>query len=125
MIDQMTTREAIHDLVRMHHLLWRAEAEARVLLEQSRDSADRDETTSFRFEVMAGALAYLAEDVHQLFPVGVVPAFDGWPLETTGADPIELARQAEQLTRNRRLADFPLGMGGVIVRILDTIRDFS
>lgn len=110
----LTTPEAIGCLVQVHLLLSRARAEAWATAAQS-DFVDLD---------LAGALEDLEADAQLMFPKGVVPAFDEWP-QATGADPLELARQAEELTREHPIGHFPPPMTTFVVRLIDVIRDFS
>ncbi len=46
-------------------------------------------------------------------------------LEVTGADPIVLLRQGEQMTCELPIEDFPAGMSALIVRLKATIGDYS
>lgn len=54
----------------------------------------------------------------QLFPDIDRPA-------ATGVDPIRLLRQAEQMTCELPIEHFPAGMSQLILRLIDTIRDYS
>lgn len=110
----LTTPEAIACLVQVHLLLSRARAEAWAAATKA-GFADLD---------LAGALEDLQVDAQLMFPEGVVPAFEEWP-QATGADPLELARQAEMLTRQHPIAHFPRPMTTFVVRLIDAIRDFS
>lgn len=110
----LTTPEAIGCLVQVHLLLSRARAEAWATAARS-DFVDLD---------LAGALEDLEADAQLMFPEGVVPAFDEWP-RATGADPLELARQAEELTREHPIGHFPQQMTTFVARLVDVIRDFS
>ena len=127
--------QAAKDLVQAHRLLSQAAAESRaaeVTLEQSRVRPQPSGAVLeplppdvARLMGMASAFADLAEELHLLFPADVGPDFEEWPLEPTGADPLDLARQAEQLTRRHPLAEFPPGTGTLVVRLIDAIRVFS
>lgn len=110
----LTTPEAIRCLVQVHLLLSRARAEAWATAAKEH-FADLD---------LAGALEDLEADAQLMFPEGVVPAFDEWP-PATGASPLELARQAEVLTREHPIAHFPPPMTTFVARLIDVIRDFA
>ncbi len=45
--------------------------------------------------------------------------------EATGADPIDLARRAEGLTRAVPVHHFPAGITSVVVLLIDTVRGVS
>ncbi|MCK0111918.1 hypothetical protein MWU75_07185 [Ornithinimicrobium sp. F0845] len=135
MTEQLINPQAVRDLVRAHRLLGQAEAESRAAqatLERSRVRPEHSGAVHAplppdvaRLMGMASAFADLAEEVHLLFPADVGPEFAAWPLEPTGADPLYLAREAEQLTRRHPLAEFPTGTGTLVVRLMDAIRVFS
>ncbi len=113
--DQMTTPAAGQALVQMHRLLWQARVEAhrRALGTRDLDAVD-----------LAFNLSYLCDQVLDLVPDEHRAAILLDPPEVTGADPIDLARRAERLTRDRPVHEFPAGITSVVVLLIDTVRDF-
>ena len=115
--EQMTgsTPVAARLLVRMHQLLWQASAEA-----DRRARASRDLVTV----ALANNLTYACDRVFHLLPTASLDALLDRP-EVTGADPVDLARQAVALSRTQPLQDFPPGMASVLVLLIDTVGEFS
>lgn len=116
--DQMssTTPEAAQVLVQMYQLLWQARGEA-----YQRFQADPKDFVSAELTFI---LYDLYGRVFDLIPPDFRDDLLGRP-EITGADPVELARQAELLSRTQSVHHFPPGIATVVVRLIDTVREFS
>lgn len=114
--DTGTTPEAVRCLLHVLFLLRQAGAEAAATAAETRGIGER---------VLAGDLQDLAIDAHLLLPEGVVPDPDTWVQTTTGADPLALAREAEQLLGLHPLAYFPAGVDAFRARLTEAIGDFS
>lgn len=110
-----TTPEAARVLVHMHQLLWQAGNEADRRAHQTRDL----ETVA-----LANNLTYACDQVFHLVPVPCRDALLDRP-EVDGADPVELARRAEELSRTAPVHQFPPGIGSVVELLIDTVREFS
>lgn len=110
-----TTPEAARVLVHMHQLLWQAGDEAHRQAHQSRDL----DTVA-----LANNLTYACDQVFQLVPRTHRDALLNRP-GGDGADPVELARRAEELSRTEPVHQFPPGIVSVVELLLDTVREFS
>ncbi len=110
-----TTPAAAQALVQMHQLLWQASVEAH---QRAREARDLDSVD------LAFNLSYLCDQVFHLVPEASRAALVE-PPEATGADPIELLRRAEELTRAEPVHHFPAGITSVVGLLIDTLRDFS
>ena len=116
--DQMTgtTPEVAQVLVQMYQLLWQARGEA-----YQRFHADPE-------DLVSADLTFVLYDLYgrvlDLIPPAYRDAIPDRP-EVTGADPVELARQAELLSRTQPVHHFPPGIATVVVRLIDTVREFS
>ncbi|USQ77826.1 hypothetical protein [Ornithinimicrobium cryptoxanthini] len=115
-LDQpVTTPAAAQVLVRMHQLLWQASTEAHRRACAAPDPPAVD---------LAFILDHLCAQVYDLVPGDYRDALLDRPA-TCGADPVDLAAQAEGLSRQEPVNDFPPGICLVVVRLIDTVRDFS
>ncbi len=109
------TQEAAQVLVQVHRLLWQATNEAFAAVANRRDP---------RAAHLAMSCSRLVDLVHELVPPSHLEELADRP-EAVGADPVELVRLAEALTRTMPVDRFPVGMSEVVVLMIDTVRDFS
>lgn len=110
-----TTPEAAQVLVHMHQLLWQAGAEADRRAHQSRDL----DTVA-----LANNLTYACDRVFHLVPEPCRDALLDRP-DADGADPVELAHRAEELSRTAPVHHFPHGIVPVVELLIETVREFS
>ncbi|AXH95952.1 hypothetical protein [Ornithinimicrobium avium] len=110
-----TTPQAARVLVQMHQLLRQAGAEA---YRRARQSLDLDTVA------LASNLTYACDLVFHLVPEPYRDALVDGP-EVDGADPVELARRAEELSRTAPVNHFPPGMVPVVEILIETVREFS
>lgn len=115
--DQMstTTPEAAQVLVQMHQLLWQASVEAHGRARQNRDVESVD---------LAFTLSHLYAQVYDLVPGAYHNLLLDRP-QDSGADPVDLLRRAEELSRTEPVHHFPPGTESVVVLLTGTVRDFS
>lgn len=110
------TPEAADVLVQMYQLLYQARDEAY----QRFRATPKD----LSLAELAGELYELYELVFDMIPAAHLEALLDRP-GTTGADPVDLARQAELLSRTQPVHHFPPGIATVVVRLIDTVRGHS
>lgn len=110
-----TTPAAAQALVQMHQLLWQASVEAHERARQNRDVTSVD---------LAFNLSHLQARLYDLVPQAYRDALLDRP-DVTGTDPVGLARRAEELSQTEPVHHFPPGVAPVVVRLSDTVRDFS
>ena len=110
-----TTPEAARVLVHMHQLLWQAGTEADRRAHQSRDL----DTVA-----LANNLTYACDLVFHLLPESHRDALLDRP-GADGADPVELARRAEELSRTAPVHHFPPGIVSVVEILIETVGEFS
>lgn len=114
----MTTEDDRHPtpigvLLQVHHLLAQARAEATA---RARTATDPDTVH------LAFALTCLHGQCLELLPLPVRGLLSQAPA-ATGADPLDLARAAERVTRSLSAHQLPPGAATLVVRLIDTIRD--
>jgi hypothetical protein len=116
-IDHMsdTTPEAARVLVHLHQLLWQAGTEADRRAHQSRDL----DTVA-----LANNLSYACDLVFHLVPNSHRDALLDRP-GADGADPVELARRAEELSRMAPVHHFPPGFESVVQLLGKTVEESS
>ncbi|WP_299520966.1 hypothetical protein [uncultured Serinicoccus sp.] len=112
----LTTSAALDALIRVTNLLRKAEREA---LAQVAPGTDLAGLVMAELSLEAGRLNGL---VLSLLPDGVDLGEDQHG-DPTGEDPRELIRQAELLTRQRPVHEFPPGTTALVTALSDTIRD--
>lgn len=110
-----TTPEAARVLVHMHQLLWQAGTEADRRAHQSRDL----DTVA-----LANNLTYACDLVFHLVPEFHRDALLDRP-GADGADPVKLARRAEELSRTAPVHHFPPGIASVVEILTETVGEFS
>ncbi|MGD8150442.1 hypothetical protein [Ornithinimicrobium sp. Y1694] len=110
-----TTPDAARVLVHMHQLLWQAGTEADRRAHQSRDL----DTVA-----LANNLTYARDQVFHLVPESCRDALLDRP-GAAGADPVELARRAEELSRTAPVHHFPPGIVSVVDLLIETVGEFS
>lgn len=110
-----TAHETARVLVHMHQLLWQAGTEADRRARQSRD---------LDMVALANNLTYACDQVFHLVPVPCRDALLDRP-EAEGADPVELARRAEELSRAVPVHHLLPGLAAVVELLIDTVREFS
>ncbi|MFK5634270.1 hypothetical protein [Ornithinimicrobium sp. LYQ103] len=102
-------------LMHVHHLLGRAQAEATHRARTTGDLAAVD---------LAFALTCLHGQVLDLLPEPARHVLSHVP-QASGVDPVVLARQAEEATRALPSQELPPGAITLVVRLIDTVRNFS
>lgn len=110
-----TTPEAARVLVHMHQLLRQAGTEADRRAHQSHD---------LDAVALANNLTYACDQVFHLVPKSYRDALLDRP-DADGADPVELARRAEELSRTAPVHHFPPGIVPAVELLIETVRDFS
>lgn len=110
-----TTPEAARVLVHMHQLLWQAGTEADRRAHQSRDL----DTVA-----LANNLTYACDQVFHLVPEPYRDALLNRP-DADGADPVDLARRAAELSRTAPVRHLPPGIVPVVEILIDTVGEFS
>ncbi|WP_134773220.1 hypothetical protein [Ornithinimicrobium flavum] len=110
-----TTPEAARVLVHMHQLLWQAGTEADRRAHQSRD---------LEAVALANNLTYARDLVFHLVPECCRDALLDLPV-ADGADPVELARRAEELSRSTPVHRYPPGVVSVVDLLIETVGEFS
>lgn len=110
-----TTPDAARVLVHMHQLLWQAGTEADRRAHRSRDL----DTVA-----LANNLTYARDQVFHLVPESYRDALLDRP-GAAGADPVELARRAEELSRTAPVHHFPPGIVSVVDLLIETVGEFS
>lgn len=133
--DSLIEPAALQDLATITNLLRKASGEAyrigygphaRSPLEALLDTSPRE----FRSEDLDTEALELAANITSLrdqalamvleYGVDLGEGADGDP---TGEDPGVLLRRAEELTRAHRIYEFPPGMTGLVIGLIDTIRE--
>lgn len=114
-LGEPTTPAAAQVLVRMHQLLGQASVEAthRASVNRDLDSVD-----------LANNLTYACDQVLHLVPAAYRDDLLE-ELEHDGGGPVDLARQAVQLSQTVPAQCLPPGSASVVALLLDTVRDFS
>lgn len=110
------TPEVADVLVQMYQLLYQARAEAYQRFRATPKDLSLAELTGELYEVYAL--------IFDMIPAPHLEALLDRP-QITGADPIDLARQAELLSRTQPVHHFPPGIAAVVVRLIDTVRSHS
>ena len=113
----LRTPAGLDALIRVTNLLRKAEREALAQSAPGRDLAVVLEMSELSFE--AGRLNGMALS---LLPDNVDLGENQYG-DPTGEDPRLLIQQAELVTRERPIYEFPLGMTALVAALIDTIRD--